>query len=69
MVLCHFKHYLKRSERFNLDFKHYFKGQKGSIWPKISETVHAMTDVCMKHIHKVVDDLSVYLMKGYFDDL
>ena len=28
----------------------------------ISETVHAMTNVCETHIYEVIDDISVYLM-------
>ena len=33
-----------------------------SILPNISETVHSVTNVCMKHIYKVIYDLSVYLV-------
>ena len=33
-----------------------------SIWADISETVHAVTNVCMKHIYKVIYDLLVYLV-------
>ena len=46
-------------------FKGYFQGQKGPIWTfvmaNISETVHAVTNVCMKHIYKVIYDLSFSL--------
>ena len=29
--------------------------------------VYAMTDICMKNIYEVIDDLSVYIM--IFDDI
>ena len=38
------------SERSNLDLL--------SIYANISKTVHAVTNVCMKHIYKVIYDLS-----------
>ena len=33
-----------------------------SIWANISETVHAVTNVCMKYIYEVIYDLSVDLV-------
>ena len=33
-----------------------------SIYVNISETVHDVTNVCMKHIYKVIYDISVYLV-------
>ena len=44
-----------------INFKGYFQGQKCpietfviSIEANISETVYAMTNVCLKHIYKVI---------------
>ena len=51
-----------------IDYKGYFQGQKGqfrpllSIWANISETVHAVTNVCIKYIYEVIYDLSVDLV-------
>ena len=42
----------------------YSKRQKGpiwSIWANTSETVHAMTNVSMKHLYKVICNISVYI--------
>ena len=35
------------------------------MYANISETVHSVTKVCMKHIYKVIYDLSVYLVTSY----
>ena len=51
-----------------IDYKGYFKVRKVqfrpllSIWANMSETVHAVTNVCMKYIYKVIYDLSVDLV-------
>ena len=48
-----------------VDFKGYFQGQKGPIWTFViylGETVHAVTNVCMKHIIQSQYDLSVDLV-------
>ena len=48
-----------------IDYKGYFEGQKGpllSIWANISESVHAVTNVCMKYIYEVIYDLSLDLL-------
>ena len=51
-----------------IDYKGYFQGQKVqfrpllSIWANISETVHAVTNVCMKYIYEVICDLSLDLV-------
>ena len=49
-------------------FKGHFQGQKGpiwtlwSIWDNISETVHDMTNVGMKHIFEVKNNNSIYFI-------
>ena len=51
-----------------IDYKGYFQGQNFqfrpllSIWANISETVHAVINVCMKYIYEVIYDLSVDLV-------
>ena len=58
-------------------FEGHFEGQKGPIWNfviyldyNIPETMHAMTNVCMKHIiYKVIYDLLVYLVTFDLDYL
>ena len=51
-----------------IDYKGYFQGQKGPIWifviylGQYLRKVHAVTNVCMKHIYKVIYDLSVDLV-------
>ena len=51
-----------------IDSKGYFQVQRGPIWTfviylgQFLETVHAVTNVCMKHIYKVIYDLSVDLV-------
>ena len=45
--------------------KCHFQGQKYDlcdIWTNNLETVHAITNVSMKDIYKVIYDLSVYIM-------
>ena len=36
-------------------------GPLGYIWANISETVHAKTNGSMKHLYKVIFNLSVYI--------
>ena len=52
-------------------FRGYFKGHKGAIWTFVIylgqyqctiEMVHDVTNVCMKHIYKVMYYLSVDIM-------
>ena len=51
-----------------IDYKVIFKVRKVqfrpllSIWANISETVHAVTNACMKYIYEVIYDLSVDLV-------
>ena len=48
-----------------IDYKGIFRVRKVqfrpllSIWANISETVHAVTNVCMKYIYEVIYDISV----------
>ena len=51
------------------DSKGYFQGQISPIWTfliylgqYLSKTVHAVANICMKHIYKVVCDVSVDLV-------
>ena len=54
-------------ERCGITLKVIFKIRKVQfgplwfIWANISETVHAMTNVSVKHIYKVIHNLSVYI--------
>ena len=47
--------------------KGHFQDQKGPIWTfviylaKISETVHTMINVSMKHLYKVIYNISFYI--------
>ena len=49
-----------------VDFKGYFQGQKGPIWTFViylgqylKNGAYDVANVCMKHIYKVIYDLSV----------
>ena len=48
-----------------IDFKGYFQGQRGPIWifviylGQYLGNGNAVTNVCMKHIYKVIYDLSI----------
>ena len=39
----------------------HFRGQKGQVC-SFSETVHVLTNVCMKHFYKVICNISIYLV-------
>ena len=55
---------LKYMETLKVIFKVKF-GPLWSIWANISETVHAMNNVSMKHIYKVIYNISAYSKTFY----